>query len=92
MKKLDNKLHMEGLGTDLICQGRGGSGWSISKPLIEGLVRHKMTQGIVGRIIKFDTELLRKGYVRGGGGGVHTGYKSRIPFKTLSQHHYNHVQ
>ena len=32
-----------------------------------------MTRGIVGRIIKFDTELLRKGYVRvegvGGGGG-----------------------
>ena len=26
MKKLDNKLHMEGLGTDLIYQGRGG--WS----------------------------------------------------------------
>ena len=53
-----------------------------------------MTQGIVGRIIKFDTELLRKGYVRveGWGGGVHTGYKSRIPFKTLSQHHHNHMQ
>ena len=28
-----------------------------------------MTQGIVGRIIKFDTELLRKGYVRVEGGG-----------------------
>ena len=26
MKKLDNKLHMGGLGTDLIYQGRGG--WS----------------------------------------------------------------
>ena len=34
-----------------------------------------MTQGIVGRIIKFDTELLRKGYVRvegwRGGGGAY---------------------
>ena len=32
-----------------------------------------MTQGIVGRIIKFDTELLRKGYVRveGWGGGAY---------------------
>ena len=28
-----------------------------------------MTQGIVGRIIKFDTELLRKGYVSVEGGG-----------------------
>ena len=27
MKKLDIKLHMEGLGSDLIYQGRGGSGW-----------------------------------------------------------------
>ena len=69
MKKLENKLHMEGLGTDLIYQGRGGSGWSLSKPLIEGLVKYKMTQGIVGRIIKFDTELLRKGYVRVEAGG-----------------------
>ena len=60
-----------------------------------------MMQGIAGRIIKFDTELLRKGYVRvegwgggglGGGWGLHTGYKSRIPFKTLSQHHHNHMQ
>ena len=36
MKKLDIKLHMEELESDLIYQGRGGSGWSISKPLMEG--------------------------------------------------------
>ena len=28
MKKMDIKLHMEGLGSDVIYQGRGGSGWS----------------------------------------------------------------
>ena len=28
MKKLDIKLHVEGLGSDLIYQGRDGSGWS----------------------------------------------------------------
>ena len=28
MKKLDIKFHMEGLGSDLIYQGIGGSGWS----------------------------------------------------------------
>ena len=75
MKKLDNKLHMEGLGSDLIYQGRGGSGWSQKRryqsPFLKGLVRYKMTQGIVGRIIKFDTELLRKGYVRVEGGGAY---------------------
>ena len=39
-----------------------------------------MMQGIAGRIIKFDTELLRKGYLRveGWGGGLHTGYKSHL--------------
>ena len=47
-----------------------------------------MTQGIIGRIIKFDTELLRKGYVRVEGGGC----IQRTAFKTLSQHHYNHMQ
>lgn len=97
MKKLDIKLQVEGLGSDLIYEGRGGSGWSEKRgdqsPLWKGLVRYNMMQGIAGRIIKFDTELLRKGYVRvGGGGGLHTGYKSRIPFKTLSQHHHNHMQ
>ena len=73
MIKLDIKLHKEGLGSDLIYQGRGGSGWSEKRryqsPFLKGLVRYKMTQGIVGRIIKFDTELLRKGYVRVEGGG-----------------------
>ena len=89
MKKLDIKLQVEGLGSDLIYEGRGGSGWSEKRgdqsPLWKGLVRYNMMQGIAGRIIKFDTELLRKGYVRvegwGGGGGLHTGYKSRISFK-----------
>lgn len=73
MKKLDIKLQVEGLGSDLIYEGRGGPGWSEKRrdqsPFLKGLVRYKMTQGIVGRIIKFDTELLRKGYVRVEGGG-----------------------
>ena len=41
-----------------------------------------MTRGIVGRIIKFDTELLRKGYVRveGVGGGEGAGaYRLQKP-------------
>lgn len=40
MKKLDIKLHVEGLGSDLIYEGRGGSGWSEKRrdqsPLLKG--------------------------------------------------------